>query len=247
MPPAARNRFGLPSASGTGWFHLTVCLLFAGWLTLTHAHAATEVGPDATMAFDIPEQLLGAAIERYGAISGRQVVYDGTLAVGRRSTAVEGVFTPAEALRILLTGTGLEPHYVASDGFFLSPGPAPETVPPREANTAAPAVVIAYYGRIQAALRQAFCTSDVTRAGGYHIAVSFWIGPSGGISRIAPLGSTGRPELDQEIGQTLQNVVVQAPPPEGFAQPIVLVVTPALAQDCQAAEADSDLSIGGDR
>lgn len=90
------------------------------------------------MVFDLVAQPLVSALERYSAISGFQVIYDGTLVLGLRSAAVKGIFTPKAALQMLLEGTGLSPRYMAADGFMLlrSPpgdGGAPKSVGPHHA------------------------------------------------------------------------------------------------------------------
>jgi hypothetical protein len=59
------------------------------------------------LAFNIPSQPLGAALEVYARVSSREVLYDGALSEGRRSSLVDGVYTPEVALQILLAGTGL--------------------------------------------------------------------------------------------------------------------------------------------
>jgi hypothetical protein len=57
--------------------------------------------------FDIPSQPLAAALRAYGKASGLEVFYDGSLSVGRRSSAVMGTYTPLIGLRVLLRGTAM--------------------------------------------------------------------------------------------------------------------------------------------
>jgi hypothetical protein len=207
--------------------------LFALWLTVPAGLAMAD--PAGLVAFDIPAQPLAAAIERYSVVSGRQVVYDGRLAAGRRSAAVEGLLTPEAALRRLLDGTGLGPRDVAADAFLLValPPAAAASRPDPLANTAPPALVEQYYGLIQARLRTALCADSLIRGGGYRLALGFWIGAAGAVSRTALLGTTGSADLDRAIDRAVGGLAVGAPPPAGFAQPVVLVVTPALTRDCR--------------
>jgi hypothetical protein len=56
------------------------------------------------------------------------------------------------------------------------------------------------------------------------------------VSRAELLGSTGDRDLDAMIAATIGGLDVGAPPPPGFAQPVVLMVTPrseTTARDCE--------------
>lgn len=209
----------------------------SGLVSNVDSTVATSDGkaePSGLMTFDLPVQPLVSALETYGAISGWQVVYDGALARGRQSAAVKGTFAPDVALRMLLTGTGLVPRYMAADGIVLMPDPA--ALRARQSltvNTAPLAVVTQYYGRIQLGLRQSFCADGRTRSGGYRIAVGLWIGASGAITRSALLDSTGDPSFDATLDHVIRTISIGAPPPAGFAQPVVLVITPDMTRDCR--------------
>lgn len=208
--------------------------LAASELIKSDAQREEVVAPEGQIAFDISAQSLASALEAYSVAAGREVVYNGKLAIGRRSTSVNGVFTPEAALQELLEGTGLSPRYVATDAFMLVPS-APD---PNLTNTAPPVVVASYYGRIQASLKNVFCANSRTQPGDYRVAVSFWIGSSGAVSRVELLGSTGDRDLDATIDQTIRGLAVGAPPPQGFAQPVTMMIapqSPGMTRDCQAA------------
>jgi TonB family protein len=190
-----------------------------------------RVEPSGLITFDLPAQPLASALETYGAVSGRQVVYEGALAQGRLSTEVKGAFTPEVALRMLLAGTGLSPRYMAADGFVLVPDPKSRRQGPL-VNTAPQAIVTQYYGRIQAGLRQTFCAGRRARAGGYRVAMGLWIDSSGAVTRSALLDSTGDADLDVALDQAVRDANVGEPPPAGFAQPVVMVITPDVMRDC---------------
>jgi TonB family protein len=197
------------------------------------AQSAADAAPAGQVAFDIQAQPLASALEAYSVTAGREVVYNGKLAIGRQSAGVRGVFTPETALQVLLDGTGLSPRYMAADAFMLVPAvgdaPAADTVPPLVASH--------YYGRIQASLKHAFCADSRTRPGDYRVAASFWIGPSGRVARAELLGSTGDSTLDSAIGRAIRSMAIGAPPPPGFAQPVTLMVAPrsaGMTPDCQA-------------
>lgn len=69
---------------------------------------------DARHAFDIPEQGLTSALALFGQQSGLQVTVDGALVRGLATAGVRGTMTAGEALRQLLSGTGLS--YSVSGG-----------------------------------------------------------------------------------------------------------------------------------
>ncbi|MEW6439017.1 MAG: TonB family protein [Pseudomonadota bacterium] len=225
---------------------MALVLSMSSAFDVSFAYAQTTSQQSArTILFNIPAQPLDSALERYSAVSGAQVIYDGSLAAGHFSTPVNGPFTPASALRRLLTGTGLAPHYTTEDDLFLTPDTAASVRQDSDVNTASHLIVDEYYGHIQASLRRAFCAQVGVRAGGYRVAVSFWVSRSGAISRAALLSSTGSPGLDVTIKRTVQSISVDMPPPVGFAQPVVLIVTPALAQYCQATQDRSEMGGAG--
>src|SRR3546814_5215462 len=56
---------------------------------------------------------------------------------------------------------------------------------------ATPAMRQWYYARIQASLRDALCGDSETRPGSYRLAVLFWFGASGAVSRYERLSATG--------------------------------------------------------
>lgn len=181
--------------------------------------------------FDISAQPLASALEVYSIRTGLEVVYNGKLAVDRQSTSVEGAFTPELALRMLLEGTGLSPRYMAADAFVLVEDA--QRNPAR--NTAPPIVVTRYYGRIQNSLKHAFCANRLTEPKKYRVAVSFWIGASGAVSRAELLGTTGSADLDAIIEKMVRGLLI-GPPPSDFAQPVTLVVAPqssGTTRDCQ--------------
>jgi Secretin and TonB N terminus short domain len=179
---------------------------------------------DHPIAFDIPSQPLVVAIERYSVISSLQVIYDASLATGRRSTAIKGEFTPTAALSRLLSGTGLKPDYVAADGVMLVPDPI-------EIRT----LFIRYYGHVQTNLRRALCGEPRLRSGNYRLAFGVWIGSSGSVARVVLLGSTGRVDIDAIFSRLLSNLSFGRAPPIGFAQPIVILVAPNLIEQCDDA------------
>jgi TonB family protein len=208
-----------------------LALLFGLGLSIGAGAANAQMGdrraarPDGEIAFDIPAQALASALEVYSAAAGREAIYNGKLAIGRQSAEVRGVFTPEVALQRLLRGTGLSPRYMAPDAFVLTLNQQNVPLNP-SASAASPAVTMRYYGDIQASLRRAFCANSSTQPGGYRVAVSFWIGPTGIVTRAELLGSTGNQDLDASIDHVMNTLSIGVAPPPAFAQPVTLVVTP---------------------
>jgi hypothetical protein len=219
---------------GVRRFWRAVCLggfiAGAGWAVADASGVETASG---TLSFDIPSQSLTSALEAYARISGREVLYDGTLAMGRRSSQVEGVYAPVAALRMLLAGTGLSAQFKDADFFVLVPTPPAEHR--AGAESARSAILLRYYARLQASLRAAFCTDDAALLGRYRVAARLWIGASGDVLQETRLASTGDARLDREIDKTLRSLSLGDPPPAGAAQPFTIVImpnAPGMRADC---------------
>lgn len=69
--------------------------------------------------FDIPPQDLTSALSSFGESSSLQLLYDAALARGLNTEGVSGSYTPEQALRILLAGTGLTARFAGSDAVTL--------------------------------------------------------------------------------------------------------------------------------
>jgi iron complex outermembrane receptor protein len=82
---------------------MPVVLLAAG----TNAYAADAASPK-TIQFNIPAQSLSSALTRFSAETRLQVLYEGDVADKLQAPALNGTYTPAQALEKLLGGTGLK-------------------------------------------------------------------------------------------------------------------------------------------
>lgn len=82
---------------------LAVALAIPGAIALPVVAHAQE----ATQDYSIAGGDLGAALQRYSAASGVQLVYSSDLVAGKRSPGVSGRMSPQQALGQLLAGTGL--------------------------------------------------------------------------------------------------------------------------------------------
>jgi secretin/TonB-like protein len=189
--------------------------------------ALAESGLDTRqIAFDIPAQGLAQALELYGNVTGWEVLYNSNLAVGRRSSAIQGNFTPEVALARLLAGSGVTAQLTDEKSVVLVPNLAtPPSVAGAASDTPASAR-LSYFGLIQDSMRTALCADGGTRAGRYRIAAQFWIGATGNVVRYQRLGSTGEPETDRQIDRRLRYLRIGSSPPEGFAEPVTILVVP---------------------
>lgn len=92
-------------------------------LMWSHIVAADETvsSPAETMSYDIAAHDLDAAIKTYIRISGVQVFFETAVTAGKRSAALSGRFTAAQALGALLSGTGLRASRIDADAFVIAP------------------------------------------------------------------------------------------------------------------------------
>ena len=109
------------------------------------AHAQTSPSAPAAPAassvrsYDLPAQPLGSALARIGAESGQQIGIDAELVRGLTAPAVRGSYTPEQAARAALQGSGLELVRTGSGNWGLrtaAPAPASATAAARTAGTA---------------------------------------------------------------------------------------------------------------
>jgi hypothetical protein len=210
-------------------------LAVAGMVAATGGAAAQTKPANAPIEFNIPSQPLNAALGRYGDATGREGLYDATLTAGRLSGEVRGAFAPDEALRRLLSGTGLAVEFVDESTFVLLPASAAAG---QQANQQARSPEHQrYYGLVQASLLDTFCRSHSVRPGGYRFAAAFWIAPDGVVSRSQRIGSSGDLDADRQIDAALRSVRVGEPPPVGFAQPVLMLIVPqeSLVTGCDKA------------
>lgn len=170
-------------------------------------------------AFDFPSEPLAIALERLMAATSLAIVVDSGLTDGLRSSSLKGVFTPEQALRRMLAGTGLEARAVGAGLFTLvhfSPGTAGRPLPR----------FIDFAAAVQGAVTNALCQRHDTRPTFYRTVIRLWFDPAGVVVR-AQLGySTGDSKLDMTVTRTLQRLEVGMPLPSGLPQPVKLAILP---------------------
>ena len=194
--------------------------------------AAQSQSAKAELWFDIPAQPVASALDAYSAATGVVAAYDSRLSIERRSSAVRGHFRPDGALLKLLEGSGLAAQFTTETAFILIPQPQ-RTAPLRTPTSIAQAflplqepAVQRYAGLLQAGVNGALCAQERTRPGDYRLAISFWIGAAGQVTRVRLLDTTGDPERDAAIADTLHGVSIPLPLPPRAPQPFTMVILP---------------------
>jgi TonB family protein len=183
------------------------------------------------MRFDIARQPLTAALEQYGLRTGLPVFFDAELVAGRDASPVQATLTPAEALALLLQGTGLVADYAGTGpgaAFVLKP--LPDEAASREravTSNAAPAdTQPGYDGLVQTRIWEAFCGNPRTLPGGYRAAMRFVVDGSGRIANAFLLHTSGDRARDGAILETLRQVRIDRAPPPEMAQPLTMLILP---------------------
>jgi Secretin and TonB N terminus short domain/TonB C terminal len=182
--------------------------------------------------FDIPAQAIDGALDRFAAASGFQVFYETALTAGHHSQSIKGVFDPAAALHLLLEGSGLTGKFIGPNTITIT-----QTAEIGPALLSAKRAALAYYGVIQAAVTAALCQSTNTRPGSYRVAIQYWIGSSGEVSRVRLIGSSGDGARDDAIIRAIQMVVLQ-PQLSQLPQPVTLAIEPGERGGSAACVAD---------
>ena len=178
------------------------------------------------ITFDIPAQPLDQALDAFGAASGLQIFYENSLTTDHRSTAVKGVFEPQAALRMLLWGSGLTARLIAAGTISVAKSwDAGTALAERRAEQA----YLPYYGFLQAGVMNVLCGHTETRPGSYHIALQYWIGPTGRVERFKLIGSSGSTARDNAIMDAMQGLAL--PPPGDMPQPVTMAIEPIASSE----------------
>jgi hypothetical protein len=198
----------------------TACV---GVLLATTAAGAQPSQPVTTepIAFDIPAQPLGAALNAYGVATGLDIYFDGALVQGHYSHVVRGSFTPSAALRMLLDGTGLVVDETRSDDVTILQGikTAPMHVPATQHYEP-------YFAIVQAGIGKLFCRDPETWPGSGSVVIRLWIGVDGTIVRSEATALGGDQTRSHTFAAELQNVRLDAAPPAGMPQPVTMAILP---------------------
>lgn len=178
--------------------------------------ALAQQPPDPLLQFNIPAQPLETALEVFGSTSRLQVLYETSMTEGRRSTEIKGALSHEAALRLLLSGTGLDFTYTEERAFTL--------VYARQESTRPVSDFYPFLGGVQTRIVTVLCHNSETRPGVFRVAMQIRIKPDGRIENPILLGSTGAAQRDDAIRNLLANLAVDSAPPADMPQPITMVL-----------------------
>ena len=218
---------------------LGVCATFAiAGVCAAAAQDRPAVSASAPIPFHIPAQPLANALQAYGAQTGVQVLYESHSAAGRHSVAVEGNFTPENALNLLLAGTDLSVHYTRPDAITLARSSSEQDAPPLSPIAATDlslgtlrvrgeedsSSLRAYSESVQVDIQKALQRNARTRGGSYRVVFDLWIDPFRTITRTQLFQSTGDAERDAALTVALRGVVISRAAPANMRQPVRVAI-----------------------
>jgi hypothetical protein len=188
-------------------------LLVGVGLALSGHGAVSET--QSPIQFAIEAQPLATALDTYGAISGVELYYDGSLAIGRRSHPIEGRLVPDVALRQMLTGSGLVARATGANSFTITLG---------DSSRLASAIHQPYFATIQSRVSQVLCGQAETRPGGVDLLLQLWIAPTGTVQRAQLLDVPKGDARESAYAAALRGVSIGAAPPVELPQPITMAI-----------------------
>lgn len=205
----------------------SILLLGSAWTNSLAAGPTAQSRSGASSWLTIPAQPLEDALDRYAAATGLQMLYDASLASGRRSSAVTGATDARTGLALLLRGTGLSGRFtdggavvIYADTPAVILNPIMAVAPPTIGRSGPDAAALAYVERVQADLVQLIRANESLSADDYRVSVAVWITDEGTIGRAEILSAVGRSELLQGLTGALVGARLSGPPPEGLPQPL---------------------------
>jgi hypothetical protein len=219
---------------------------------------AQDVGQDETASariiqFKLPSEPLVNALHDYSQVTNHSVMAQTQLLEGLTSSAVEGGYSAADALKRLLIGTGLRAEFTAAGEAAVIPlQPGEQAWAPSAAASSAfiPAATIdgaandgdyfRYNAIVQTRLIEALCGTASTRPGDYRMVVQLRIGDDGSVLASKAVGTTGNPSRDEAIKRVVNALEIEPAPPAGLRQPITVLLRPQGAgvhMDCERYDA----------
>lgn len=224
------------------WLRAALSSFLLGSGLVFAALASDASRPDsATLRFQIPEQSLVTALQAYSSVSGVAVLYESGVVSGQRSVVVDGEYTRAGALKVLLGKTDLVARYARADAITLAdPMAASPDTPPEmlfgsvdmvldtlHVSSAASGpdrnALADYIGTIQKDIQRALKTKS-TRSTSYRVGLDLWVDPSRTVRRTEVFRSTGDLERDVAISAALQGLVFRQPAPARTPQPVRVMI-----------------------
>lgn len=226
--------------ASVGALTLAGCLACLGPVPAVRAQAAVAseaVSPE-RLQFDIRAQPLHEALQQYSTAAGRSLLYDSGSVAGLVSSALAGLYTPQEALRRLIAGTGMTARYTSSDAFMLVPmTPAQAQAASAEASAEAPAQDGAealrrrYFGRLQAKVTEVLCADAATATGAIRLALRFRIDTANTLRQLE-VHAEGHADVAARLGARLAGLDLGTAPPAQLRQPVTMLVVAGSGSAC---------------
>lgn len=193
--------------------------------------------PGSLMHFDLPAQALGVALQAFQHVSDLAVLAPAPLLAGRTSAAVNGDFSPREALDRVLQGTGFHAEFIGTNEALIvadtAQGPTPPVVTGSQPvelpidGIGDDAERLDYAGALQARLTEALCAHPSTVPGGYRLAAQIRIDDKGTVVAANMVASSGIASRDAMIMRVLRGLKLDSPPP-GLPEPVTILLRPAI-------------------
>lgn len=200
----------------------------------TYAESSRQLPAQAQ--YDIASQALRDAVALYARTSGVSVVLDGQYS-SLSSAAVHGVYSPSDALRQLILGTGLKVRMI-TPGSAVVYKPEPKPVGMKQLDELELAGVdrsnaahMRYVGALQRGVLSLLCSLRVTQPGQYRLALQLKLDRHGKVLGHVLLGSTGDISRDRQIDHLLVGHAFRLGPPSELSATVVLLILPQPSDD----------------
>ena len=172
--------------------------------------------------FVIPAQPLDQALAAFSVSTGLQMLYDSSLADGRRSSSVSGRMQPREALALMLAGTGLTARFTSGGAVVIYAGstsavtlnPITATAAPVIGRSGASAEARAYAEAVQRQTVEALRQDASLSGGDYALSVRLWVAGDGMTRRVEVLNGSGEAGRDADFLVLASKLQFPAPPPD---------------------------------
>lgn len=176
----------------------------------------------AGQTFVIPAQPLDQALAAFSVSTGLQMLYDSSLAAGRRSSPVSGAMQPREALVLMLAGTGLTARFTSAGAVVIYAGstsavtlnPITATAAPVVGRTGVNAEARAYAEAVQRQTVEALRQDAGLSGGDYALSVRLWVSEQGAARRVEILRGSGDAGRDADFMALASGLRFPVPPPD---------------------------------
>lgn len=176
----------------------------------------------AGQTFVIPAQPLDQALAAFSVSTGLQMLYDSSLAAGRRSSSVSGAMQPREALVLMLTGTGLTARFTSAGAVVIYAGstsavtlnPITATAAPVVGRAGVNAEARAYAEAVQRQTVEALRQDAGLSGGDYTLSVRLWVSEQGAARRVEILRGSRDAGRDADFMALASGLRFPVPPPD---------------------------------